>query len=221
MGDDEGEEWSEDLASGVWPRASVTICTRRRWRVDAAGQVHRSLTVFCPDLSHSRPADACCSCQWNLGMAPDGHVECGAEASLRGERSSRLAVGESPSALAGRVRLAVAVADVVCVAGDMPLARVGALPRCEMAVVVDDELRPMGALFALESLRRGGASARGTAADRMSPIIVLPEGEWLSSALLAMACDRLRSVCVVDAEGAVVGAVSDTSAMSWLASRSR
>ncbi|HLK41293.1 MAG TPA: hypothetical protein VKU41_31295 [Polyangiaceae bacterium] len=221
MGDDEGEEWAEDLQSGIWPRASATICTRRRWRIDAAGQPHRSLTVFCPDVGHSRPSEACCSCQWNLGMAPDGHVECGAQASVLAERSSRLAGAESLSALAARVRVAVAVADVVCVAHDLPLVRLGTLPRCDMAVVVDDAQRPIGALFALEALRRAGPSTRGVAADRMSPIIVLSEVEWLSAALLAMACDRLRSVCVVDGDGAVVGAVSETTAMSWLASRSR
>lgn len=88
------------------------------------------------------------------------------------------------------------------------------------APVVDAAGRPVGMVSKTDLLRAyaNGCAGRASVGDvMMSVVFSVPEGAPLAQAAAIMAFEGIHRIAVVDARGAVVGLVSTSDVVRWLA----
>jgi CBS domain-containing protein len=171
-------------------------------------------TVRCPARGRSTPVEECAHCDGSDGVAQDALAR-GAYLACRGP----LPEGRPGSAPGGHTP----VADVMRRAGVAVRAGVGRAVAADAlrtrgiatAPVVDGEGRPIGVVAESDLLRaRSGAKV----ADAMTRVaIAVPEAAPIARAASLMATHRLDRVPVVAPEGVVVGVLSASDVIAWLA----
>jgi CBS domain-containing protein len=180
-------------------------------------------TVQCPRRHESTPFERCCGCPHRsaIDVAEDGQhgtIECEVVGELLPH--GRVDVAEA----AVRVRLGDLVgADTTCVRADLQLDAVEELlvgSKLRALPVVDEARRLVG-IVSKTDLLRGRArrtKARKTVTDIMTPLVHgLPEDAPVAYAISLMAFEELHEVPVVDAEARVIGMVTSTDALRWVA----
>lgn len=125
---------------------------------------------------------------------------------------------------AARVRLADVIGvDTTCVRSDVTIEAVVALlidGGLRAVPVVDESRRLVGIVSKTDLLRpRGsGKKRRKLVADIMTPVVHgLPEDAPMAYAISLMAFEGLHEVPVVDAGSHVVGMITSTDALRWVA----
>ncbi len=191
----------------------------------ATGDEQSHPTVQCPRRGRATPFERCCGCPHmkKIDVAEDGahgSVDCDVEAATAALPRGRVDVAEA----AVRVRLGdILGTDTTCVTPDVALrearrrltnGRQRALP------VVDDSRRLVGMLSKTDLLRTTDQRRHRTkvVADAMTPLVHgLPEDAPVAYAISLMAFEGLHEVPVVDASGKVLGLVTSTDALRWVA----
>jgi CBS domain-containing protein len=180
-------------------------------------------TVQCPRRHESTPFERCCGCPHRsaIDVAEDGQhgtIEC----EVVGELLPRGRVDVAEAAV--RVRLGDLVGvDTTCVRADLSLDAVEALlvgSKLRALPVVDEARRLVGIVSKTDLLRGGTrkTKTRKTAKDIMTPLVHgLPEDAPVAYAISLMAFEELHEVPVVDAEARVIGMVTSTDALRWVA----
>jgi CBS domain-containing protein len=181
-------------------------------------------TVQCPWRQHSASFSRCCGCSHmaSIDVDPDGKhgaVECLA-GSDHGLPHGRVDVAEA----AVRVRLGdVLGLDTTCVRSDVKIETVIDLlldDGIRALPVVDETRRLVGIVSKTDLLRpRGtGDSKTKVVADIMTSVVHgLPEDAPVAYAISLMAFEGLHEVPVVDQESHVIGMVTATDALRWVA----
>jgi CBS domain-containing protein len=185
--------------------------------------------VQCPRRGESIPLLTCLACAERsaISVAPraaNGMVECLAP----GEPAPPRRVDVAEAAI--RVRLGDVVgAEVVCVRSDVDLDGIASLfveRKVRAVPVVDDDRCLVGVASKTDLLRDllappadlEGPPPRRTVADIMSPVVHgLPEDAPVAYAISLMATESVHEVPVVDREGRVVGMLTATDALRWVA----
>jgi CBS-domain-containing membrane protein len=123
-----------------------------------------------------------------------------------------------------RVRLGDVIGtDTMCVRGTVTVDQVTTLlveTRLRAVPVVDENRRLLGIVSKTDVLRAGySAEARErTVSEIMTPVVHgLPEDAPVAYAISLMAFEGLHEVPVVDAEGRVIGMMTATDALRWVA----
>jgi len=181
-------------------------------------------TVQCPRRQHSASFARCCGCSHlgSIDVDPDGKhgaVEC-----LAGEDHhlphGRVDVAEA----AVRVRLGdVLGVDTTCVRSDVKIEAVIDLlldDGIRAVPVVDESRRLMGIVSKTDLLRPRGTGKKKTkvVADIMTSVVHgLPEDAPVAYAISLMAFEGLHEVPVVDQESHVIGMITATDALRWVA----
>lgn len=199
-------------------RLSVRSC-----RVIGPGdEVETHHTVQCPRRDQAIGFERCCGCSQmkSLDVAPDGKsgsVECVAEEAT--PHRARVDVAEA----AVRVRLGdILGLDTTCVRGEVRVRAVTDLLVAQglRAIPVVDASRRLIGIVSKTDLHRRKANGRRpqTAADIMTPIVHgLPEEAPVAYAISLMAFEGLHEVPIVDAKGHVLGMITSTDALRWVA----
>ena len=197
----------------------------------SSGEVIASHSVQCPRRGRATSFERCCGCahKQSIDVDSDGHhgvVECedgGAGALPNG----RIDVAES----AVRVRLGdILGADTTCVRADVALEEAreqlaGERASTRAMPVVDESMRLVGILSRTDLIRHDGKrkrrrknAPRETVAEVMTPLVHgLPEDAPVAYAISLMAFDQLHEVPVVDTGGKVLGMLTSTDALRWVA----
>jgi CBS domain-containing protein len=190
--------------------------------VGAGRDVETVHTVQCPREKVSTAFERCCGCSHKVAVDVDvdgksGTVECvGPE---EPPRRARVDVAEA----AVRARLGDLVGlETTCVRSDIRLEAVAELllARNLRAVPVVDEARHLlGIVSKTELLRRPQSRRRPrTIVEIMSPVAHgLPEDAPVAFAISLMASEGLHEVPVVDARSQLIGMLSATDALRWVA----
>ncbi len=181
-------------------------------------------TVQCPRRHESTPFAKCCGCSHmsSIDVDPDGKhgsVECHVdEPPLL--PNGRVDVAEA----AVRVRLGdVLGVDTTCVRSDVKIETITELfidNGLRAVPVVDETRRLVGIVSKSDLLRRRGTGKARTkiASDVMTPIVHgLPEDAPVAYAISLMALQGLHEVPVVDAQSRVIGMITATDALRWVA----
>ena len=183
---------------------------------DAVETIH---TVHCPRVERSAPFPRCCGCahMTTIDVDPDGThaaVECVAGDEAR--PSGRVDVAEA----AVRVRVGdVMHTDTTCVRSDVVLDEIKKLvvDGGLRAVPVVDEGRRLVGIVSKTDLLRARSDAKRVA-DVMTPIVHgLPDDAPVAYAISLMAFEQLHEVPVVDADSHVIGMITATDALRWVA----
>lgn len=195
----------------------------------ADGEVHAHHSVQCPRRGRATSFERCCGCPHKTSIDVDadgkhGTVECDvSETSTM--PNGRVDVAEA----AVRVRLGdILGIDTTCVRSDVTIEKareqlIGDKATARAMPVVDETMRLVGILSRTDLYR--GAPSRGTrkkrklvVADKMTPLVHgLPEDAPVAYAISLMAFERLHEVPVVDAGGRVLGMLTATDALAWIA----
>lgn len=182
-------------------------------------------TVACPRRHASTPFSKCCGCEHlaAIDVDPDGkHGTVGCHVVEPLLPNGRVDVAEA----AARVRLGDIVGvDTTCVRGDVSVETVTELlvqSGLRAVPVVDEARRLVGIVSKSDLLRaRGRASGKArtkTATDIMTPVVHgLPEEAPVAYAISLMAIEDLHEVPVVDAQSRVIGMITATDALRWVA----
>ena len=180
-------------------------------------------TVQCPRHRAATPFARCCGCSQmaKIDVDPDGThgtVECHVEDALL--PNGRVDVAEA----AARVRLGdILGVDTTCVRGDVPIETVTDLlveSGLRALPVVDDARRLVGIVSKSDLLRRRGTGKARTkvASEIMTPVVHgLPEEAPVAYAISLMAFEGLHEVPVVDSHSRVIGMITATDALRWVA----
>jgi len=180
-------------------------------------------TVQCPRRHESTAFAKCCGCahMTAIDVDPDGKhgtVECHVEEPLL--PNGRVDVAEA----AVRVRLGdVLGIDTTCVRSDVKIEVVTSLlveNGLRAVPVVDEARRLVGIVSKSDLLRPRGAGKARTklVGDIMTPVVHgLPEDAPVAYAISLMAFEGLHEVPVVDAQSHVIGMVTSTDALRWVA----
>lgn len=180
-------------------------------------------TVQCPRRHESTAFAKCCGCSHmtTIDVDPDGKhgvVECHVEEPLL--PNGRVDVAEA----AVRVRLGdVLGMDTTCVRSDVKIDTVAALlieNRLRAVPVVDEARRLVGIVSKSDLLRpRGTGKARTKlVSEIMTPVVHgLPEDAPVAYAISLMAFEGLHEVPVVDGQSHVIGMITATDALKWVA----
>ncbi len=207
--------------SMVHLRLAVRSC-----RVVGSGDVVETHhTVQCPKRQRSASFALCCGCTSLGSIDVDADAKHGAVDCLLGEHPlphGRVDVAEA----AVRVRLGdIMGVDTTCVRSDVKIAAVADLLLDEglrAVPVVDEARRLVGIVSKTDLLRpRGSASGKKRAkvvADIMTPVVHgLPEDAPVAYAISLMAFEALHEVPVVDRDSHVIGMITATDALRWVA----
>ena len=181
-------------------------------------------TVQCPRRHEATAFAKCCGCSHmsSIDVDPDGkhgtvhcHVD---EPPLL--PNGRVDVAEA----AVRVRLGdVLGIDTTCVRSDVEIETITNLlveSGVRAVPVVDEARRLVGIVSKSDLLRRRGTGKGRTkvAGDIMTPIVHgLPEDAPVAYAISLMALEGLHEVPVVDSHGHVIGMVTATDVLRWVA----
>ena len=185
--------------------------------------VHTHHTVQCPRREHATAFERCCGCSHMKSIDVDaegkhGSVECGGADEARTGRG-RVDVAEA----AVRVRLGdILGLETTCVRSEVRVQAVTDLlvaQRLRAVPVVDASRRLVGIVSKTDLLRRKANGRRPqTVADIMTPIVHgLPEEAPVAYAISLMAFEGLHEVPIVDAKGQVLGMITSTDALRWVA----
>jgi CBS domain-containing protein len=178
-------------------------------------------TVECPRRQRSIDFAQCCGCalMHSIHVAEDGRhgsVDClvADEVTPRG----RVDVAEA----AVRVRLSELMGtETTCVREDVRLDEVTDLllgSRLRALPVVDESRRLLGIVSKTDLLRAGRKRAKKRVADIMTPLVHgLPEDAPVAYAISLMAFEGLHEVPVVDKNAHVIGMITSTDALRWVA----
>ncbi len=194
---------------------------------EAGGNTVTISSVLCPKEQFAKPLELCLPCEDSLGpgrdpAAREGYVGCAGDAPVR-PAPAREASDPEPSiadrtpisAVMSRNVLALRAGVRLDRARDLLLARgLGGAP------VVDSEARPVGMLSIADLLRAGaeGLGAEATAADAMNrQALTLPDTAPLSEVAALLAFEQAHRAAVVSREGRVVGTVTASDLLRWLA----
>jgi CBS domain-containing protein len=180
-------------------------------------------TVECPRRHAATPFSRCCGCAHlaAIDVDPDGKhgtVECHVDEPVL--PSGRVDVAEA----AARVRLGdVLGVDTTCIRADVPIETITELlveSGLRAVPVVDEARRLVGIVSKSDLLRRRGAgkARKKTASEIMTPVVHgLPEEAPVAYAISLMAFEGLHEVPVVDSQSRVVGMITATDALRWVA----
>jgi CBS-domain-containing membrane protein len=156
-----------------------------------------------------------------IDVDPDGkHGSVGCLVGDDGLPHGRVDVAEA----AVRVRLGDVIGlDTTCVRSDVTIDAVVDLlveNRLRALPVVDGVRRLVGIVSKTDLLRRRGAgkAKMKTVADVMTPVVHgLPEDAPVAYAISLMAFEGLHEVPIVDADNHVIGMITATEALRWVA----
>jgi CBS domain-containing protein len=189
--------------------------------VGAEGAPETHHTVACPRRERSVPFAQCCGCTHRKGIDVD---EDGKHASVD------CVVAEDPlphgrvdvAEAAVRVRLGDLVGvDTTCVRRNLSVEAVAELllsRKLRALPVVDDERRLVGIVSKTDLLRSERRRHVETVGDIMTPLVHgLPEDAPVAYAISLMAFEGLHEVPVVDKDAHVIGMVTSTDALRWVA----
>lgn len=189
--------------------------------VDAAGTVKSHHTVGCPRRHVSTPFARCCGCSrmQSIAVSEDGKhgsVDCGVDA----ERAARGPIDLAEAAV--RVRLSDLLrVDTTCVRGEVQSGALADLLRQgkqRTFPVVDDQRRLVGIVSKTDLLRADLRDPTSTVADIMTPRVHgLPEDAPIAYAISLMASAAIHEVPVVDNNARVIGMLTSTDALRWVA----
>jgi CBS-domain-containing membrane protein len=162
----------------------------------------------------------CCGCALmsSVDVAEDGKhgsVDC-----LVADDHPRGRVDVAEAAV--RVRLGDLMGmETTCVRGDVRLEAVTALlvdSKLRALPVVDDARRLVGIVSKTDVLRAGRKKSKKKVADIMTPLVHgLPEEAPVAYAISLMAFEGLHEVPVVDRDARVIGMITSTDALRWVA----
>jgi CBS domain-containing protein len=181
-------------------------------------------TVACPRRQLSTSFARCCGCAHmrSIDVAEDGTsgtVECSVveEAEPHG-KVDKVDVAEA----AIRMRLGDLIGtETTCVRNDLRIGAVTdllATSKLRALPVVDAERRLVGIVSKSDLLRLGRGQARKTVGNIMTPLVHgLPEDAPVAYAISLMAFEGLHEVPVVDKSARVVGMITSTDALRWVA----
>jgi len=191
--------------------------------VGAEDSVDTHHTVQCPRRQESTAFARCCGCVHMLSIDVDPDGKHGAVECVVGDDlvpHGRVDVAEA----AVRVRLGDVIGlDTTCVRSNVKIEAVAELlvDKALRAVPVVDEGRRLVGIVSKSDLlrRRGTGKARTkTAADIMTPVVHgLPEDAPVAYAISLMAFEGLHEVPIVDSNSHVIGMVTATDALRWVA----
>lgn len=178
-------------------------------------------TVECPRRQRSTAFAECCGCPSMRSIQVDedgkhGNVDCRiAEA---GMPHGRVDVAEA----AVRVRLGELVGlDTTCVRSDVRVdVVVDLLVRSKLRAlpVIDEARHLVGIVSKTDLLRSGRRRTKKTVADIMTPLVHgLPEDAPVAYVISLMAFAGLHEVPVVDKDARVIGMITATDALRWVA----
>jgi CBS domain-containing protein len=191
--------------------------------IGAAAEVRTHQTVQCPRRQQATALERCCGCAHMkaFDVEPDGKsgvVECLAGDGLDMPRG-RVDVAEA----AIRVRVGdVLGIETTCVRGNLSAIAVAELlvtKGLRAVPVVDDTRRLIGIVSKSDLLRKTSVRRRPrTAADIMTPVVHgLPEDAPVAYAISLMAFEGLHEVPIVDGKGQVLGMITATETLRWVA----
>lgn len=191
--------------------------------IGAEDSVDTHHTVQCPRRQESTAFARCCGCVHMLSIDVDPDGKHGAVECVVGDDlvpHGRVDVAEA----AVRVRLGDVIGlDTTCVRSNVKIEAVAELlvDKALRAVPVVDEGRRLVGIVSKSDLlrRRGTGKARTkTAADIMTPVVHgLPEDAPVAYAISLMAFEGLHEVPIVDSNSHVIGMVTATDALRWVA----
>lgn len=180
-------------------------------------------TVQCPRRQQSTSFARCCGCAHMEAIDVDADGKHGAVECLVGDDlmpHGRVDVAEA----AVRVRLGDVIGvDTTCVRSNVKIDAVAELlvDKGLRAVPVVDEGRRLVGIVSKSDLlrRRGTGKARTrTVADIMTPLVHgLPEDAPVAYAISLMAFEGLHEVPIVDSNSHVIGMITATDALRWVA----
>jgi CBS domain-containing protein len=191
---------------------------RVRWhkRIDGPGVASVERSVFCPARVCSTPFEVCERCV-HLLRATDSEVECEPPAlakvasELTGDAGlgSEIFVGEAM----GR--------NAISIRADAPLrAAVDALARAPQTFLVGIVVEADGRVVGLIERPEDGPVEEVVRTEELARAAVpIRESATLAAAVARMARERRRALPVVDADGRVVGLITDLDALHWVAQR--
>jgi CBS domain-containing protein len=190
--------------------------------IGADDDVRTHQTVQCPRLHAATALEHCCDCvhMKALDVEPDGKrgaVECLAGNDAIMPRG-RVDVAEA----AIRVRVGdILGVETTCVRSDLSADAVAELlvTKALRAVpVVDDTRRLIGIVSKTDILGKSRRRRPRTVADIMTPVVHgLPEDAPVAYAISLMAFEGLHEVPIVDGKGQVIGMITATEALRWVA----
>ena len=190
--------------------------------IGAGGVVETRHTVQCPRRMQSIAFAQCCGCphMGSIDVDEDGkHGSVSCLAASVPAPHGRVDVAEA----AVRMRLGdMLCIDTTCVRSDVTLDTVADLlvaNGLRAVPVVDDACRLVGIVSKTDLLRRSAARRRSrTVADIMTPLVHgLPEDAPVAYAISLMAFEGLHEVPIVDAKSHVIGMVTSTDMLRWVA----
>lgn len=190
--------------------------------VGAGGDVETHHTVQCPRRAQSTAFERCCGCAHKIAIDVNADGKSGTVECLVPDETAhhpRIDVAEA----AVRVRLGDLIGlETTCVRSDIRIQAVTDLlvaQRLRAVPVVDDARRLVGIVSKTDLLRRTQSRRRPrTVADAMTPIVHgLPEDAPVAYAISLMAFEGLHEVPIVDSKGQVIGMITATDALRWVA----
>lgn len=177
-------------------------------------------TVECPRRRRATNFAQCCGCpsMGSIDVNEDGKhgsVDCLA---VEGMPHGRVDVAEA----AVRVRLGELIGvDTTCVRSDVRadvIADLMVRRKLRAVPVVDEARRLIGIVSKTDILRSDRRRSAKTVADIMTPLVHgLPEDAPVAYAISLMAFGALQEVPVVDKDAQVIGMVTSTDALRWVA----
>jgi CBS domain-containing protein len=192
--------------------------------VGPGDEVETHHTVQCPRRQQATAFERCCGCSHMKGIDVDpdgknGTVEC-----LVGDEAVMPRVRVDVAEAAVRVRLGdVLGIETTCVRADVSAKAVAELlvsQGLRAVPVVDEARRLIGIVSKTDVLRKNASRTRRPhrVADIMTPLVHgLPEDAPVAYAISLMAFEGLHEVPIVDGKGQVIGMVTATEALRWVA----
>ncbi len=189
---------------------AVLLSVRKLRRVDRHGDRSVMSTVFCPARARSFDLATCLTCPFLLRPGQDA-IACSPP------YADDMRVLPMSARLGSDACVGEAVGDaVLCVQGDVPAEVVASALREYgewIAVVVDDEGRSVGIVYAAEVLR----ATRSACARRMAHAVApVDEAAPLSHAVDRMVRERARALPVTGEDERVVALLTDLDALAWV-----
>ncbi len=214
------------LIGSTCPRLTVRVDLRSRQTIGTE-RSHAELFARCPLRGSYDSVDACASCQHFAGIRFVRRSRFGAVHCVLSEDAVRafVAEGARDQASESGVVADVMARDFVCVRSDLSISTLGSLfieRRIGGAPVVNEEGRPIGVVSQTDLVRWVYAGrppvSVPTVADVMTPVaFCLRANESIARAAALMAFEKIHDVPVISPLGDVVGMVSASDVLGWLA----